>query len=545
MNKKLIKLTIYITCIFFYFKNKIIRKIFGRYNFNNYPKKIKILINNYLKNNQYEIGNFIIDRKINFQRRYLIFFKKENYTDEEDYERAHRFSWLNYQKFKKRNIDLIYIWASKYLNLNIINKKDLSWESYTVSERIINLIKFSKKDNLNFFRELISFHVIFLLKKLEYFNSNTNNHILNNARAIIFASYYLKDRKLNEIGIKILKNNLNNFITKSGLLREGSVSYHLLVTTWLLEILEIFIINNKNQLFNLFKSLVIKMLSNCFFFKQKNNFVFFGDNTPDIKNKFLIQKIINFKKNYPALKLRINNILKQKIKFFDKIDEYYKFSNYNIVLYIKFLEKGLKSFPNHEHDENFHFNLFYKKIPLFIDLNRFSYQNDDGIYSNYHNSLFINNKGPLPLNFKKLPFELCHSKYKIKYISKFNFSKIKIKSDCFSNLFKKVFWERNFYIKKNKLIVNDSFKNLMNSDVKLYFHLSPYFIVKKKSMNEYLVYKRNIKFCSLSFSGTKSSINILNSNYSSSYGILVPTLTFEIHSKISRDFNNTLEVKFY
>lgn len=545
MDKKLIKLITFVISIFFYFKNKIIRKIYGRYNFNNYPKEIKIRINNYLKNKQCAIDNLIVDQKINSHREYLFFFKKENYTDEEEYELVHRFSWLNYQKPKKKNIDLIYTWISKYLNFNAINKKDLSWESYTVSERIINIIKFSKNNNLNFLKEFINFHVIFLLKKLEYFNSNTNNHILNNARAIIFASYYLEDRKLKEIGIKILKNDLKKFITKSGFLREGSVSYHLLVTTWLLEILEIFIINNKNELFNFFKSLVTKMLSNSFFFKQKNNFIFFGDNTPDISNNFLIQKIVNFKKNYPALKLRFNNILKKNKKFFEKIDEYFKFSNYNIVLYIKFLEKGLKNFPNHEHDENFHFNLLYKKIPLFIDLNRFSYQNNDGIHSNYHNSSFINKKGPLPINFKKLPFELCYSKYKIKYTSKFNFSKIKIKSDCYSNIFNKVFWERNFYIGKNNFIVKDSFKNLMNNDVRLYFHLNPYFIVKKKSMGEYLLYKRNIKFCSLRFSGTKSSINILNSNYSSSYGILVSTLTFEIHSKISKDFNNTLEVKFY
>ena len=120
---------------------------------------------------------------------------------------------------------------------------------------------------------------------MEYQNDNlTGNHIVNNARALIFAGHCAKDPKLVLLGRSILEENLP-ILLKSGFLREGSSHSQFLFTRWLLEIMFIVCECKDNKTLNVIKPFVEEALLACDFFRinNKNNFEIpkFGDISPD------------------------------------------------------------------------------------------------------------------------------------------------------------------------------------------------------------------------------------------------------------------------
>lgn len=126
-------------------------------------------------------------------------------------------------------------------------QKDAAWEPYSACERAVNLAvmlsvhqgiweRLTHEDKCS----VVDFFVKsaqWIHNKLEYYGvKRTNNHILNNARALIVIGCIIDNIFLLERGLKLCANMSEVMILPEGSLRERSSHYQCVVTNWLLDV---------------------------------------------------------------------------------------------------------------------------------------------------------------------------------------------------------------------------------------------------------------------------------------------------------------------
>ena len=500
-----------------YFSFKLKKFIYGRYNIKYYPREIRFLVKDYLKKTP-DI-NYPIN-KTNIKKNII----KRN-KDPEVVEKYYRFEDFNLIKDKKITINKI---LTAYKHFNTLKKnrnKQFRFvqEGYNISYRIVNLVEFSNKYNFHKLKNYIQLESWLLLQRLEYFNSGFNNHILKNAQALIYSGIYLNDLKLEKIGFLILKNSLQILILKNGLLRESSSSYQILITKLILELSEFTINNKRKKKYNIIISILKKMLCASNFFKINNNLIIFGDTTPDYENKLLQDKVFNYKKYFPKTHKYLKNMNK-KINS-TKLGEFYKIQNKNFLIFYKFSENSILKHLNHQHEDNFHFNLYYKNIPLLVDLNRANYSSDEGTYSKSHNSILLNYKNKSKKRLQVYPYNYPINKNfrTIKNSNKY----LKLKSNFVDSNKLNFVWSREILLKQNQFQLTDFLKSNKLCEKKIFLHIHPDFKLLKKKNNIY-VFKNNKKKYQLNLICNPSKQTKIKQQvdyYSDTYGVVTKTLS--------------------
>jgi hypothetical protein len=124
------------------------------------------------------------------------------------------------------------------------DRSDPAWEPYSSCERVANLLVFLAvmqksprapaippqlpaflQDSLTWIRQ-----------HLEYYGpARTNNHIINNARAIVMTAVALRDAQSRAAGMQIMRECLPRLIMEGGFLRERSSHYQVITLNWLLD----------------------------------------------------------------------------------------------------------------------------------------------------------------------------------------------------------------------------------------------------------------------------------------------------------------------
>jgi hypothetical protein len=244
--------------------------------------------------------------------------------------------------------------------------------------------------------------------------------------------------------------------------------------------------------------------------------VVFGDLTPDKSTSELEKKIFNLKKYYP----KTSKFLKfKRFKKFKKLNEFRVYKKKNFSLYLKFQESGHNKYLNHQHEDNFHFNFFYNKYLILTSLNRLNYKSIKGTLSNFHNSVTINNYGPLMNLNKRLPYEYLKSNNQI--IDKYNQKKyIYLKSNCFKFLNSNNLWERKISLLNNNLTIYDKLTSQHNSKKEIFFHFHPDIVFLEKNKNHFILKEKNTqKLIKLEYELNKMiKIKKLHSHYVDTYG---------------------------
>jgi hypothetical protein len=124
------------------------------------------------------------------------------------------------------------------------DKNDPCWEAYSSCERVANLLVFlaamqatpQRPETPRQLREFLQDSLQWIRRRLEYYGPHgTNNHIINNGRAIVMAAVALGDAGSLAAGTQILKQCLPGLILAGGFLRERSSHYQLIVLNWLLD----------------------------------------------------------------------------------------------------------------------------------------------------------------------------------------------------------------------------------------------------------------------------------------------------------------------
>lgn len=124
------------------------------------------------------------------------------------------------------------------------DKNDDAWETYSTCERVSNLLVYlsvirSSPVRLAFERKTMAFIIDsanWIYQHIEYYGSDTtNNHIINNARALLIAGAALGNELFCRAGLKIFRECLPVMVGEHGFLRERSAHYQLIVSSWVLD----------------------------------------------------------------------------------------------------------------------------------------------------------------------------------------------------------------------------------------------------------------------------------------------------------------------
>ena len=445
----------------------------------------------------------------------------KKFKDSEDEERLHRFSWAidiaSQQKTNKRELhwienEILRWYDSFYIEIIENKTKSFKWEAYTVSERIANIYLFYQLINKkipNSLKQRINNEAIFLINNLEFFYKSINNHIINNSRALYFASQICNNKKFEKISINIFKNTISKLITKDGFLREGSSHYQFIFHRWVFEIFY-FSQLHKNNYSKYLSKISNRLFNGTSFFTTKTSnvsFPLFGDISPDFTPKWIMDfptvyhsKKINRTKYNSWINLFETINKNHKSKFFQpyksfsqtniKSSEWFKFKKFDHEIMFRLNDAEPKTFPGHFHNDLGHFIYLYKKKEIFIDTGRYNYYDSKDFYGENHNSITINKLGITPKE-KWLPIKYSQSFNNIRCFETQNKLKITLNMTGFSRIKKSLKWTRSITFLKKKLILLDTINGkLDNSYVDSFFYTSKQCKKNKKQIH---IYSDNLK----------------------------------------------------
>jgi len=281
-------------------------------------------------------------------------------------------------------------------------------ETYSVCERLANFtFLMSSKGQINFDNLKCNYTNFYIqstkliINNLENYNSNrVNNHILNNARALVVSGVVLGSSEIVEYGLYIFHHYIPILFRKNGTLREGSTHYQIIIMNWLLDVIKFssFIELSKKSKYYLDEllevSLNAKWLTN---FLVKNILdhqpLFIGDISPDLDPVTSASRLIIL---YPEF-FTGSSI---KNHCFQRIDDWIIFSDGRTQIISRVSSDNYPpKWPTHSHSDLTHIIWIFCGFPILIDAGRFSYKKDElsltQISAAGHNVVLINSVGPI------------------------------------------------------------------------------------------------------------------------------------------------------
>lgn len=346
------------------------------------------------------------------------------FDDIEDSMALHRFSWV------LRGIEHGVPWSAINSWLDWMSDMDErprpGWvmDSYTVSERICNFLSFlsidtPKNDDLTQ-KVLKSVYrdSVFLAANLDYHgHAYTNNHILNNARALVFSGAYLQDNELFDLGVRLLKQQLPLHCSMDGVFREASSHYQWVITRWMVEV-AIILVDKKVAGCEEFIEHVRCMLNCCdrlsLGYREKKYIPRIGDISPDYPPEWyggmtetahailgsysgeVSEKHLGNKGGWAGLfalsgcpELVNDSCWSPKNGDWIRLES----GNWSLLAHSDTLISDNRT--THGHQDSLSFELAWKGLPVVIDRGRRDYRSpirshEAGILDEWHNSILIN-----------------------------------------------------------------------------------------------------------------------------------------------------------
>jgi Heparinase II/III-like protein len=168
----------------------------------------------------------------------------EHGDDPENRFAQHRWGFLLQAQFQgsvdwNSNVNECLAWISARSD-----KSQPAWEPYSVCERVANLLVFlaampSALRESQLRPELLQFldsSTAWIYRHLEYYGpSETNNHIIENARALVMVGSVTNNTTAMTAGMRTFRWCLPKLIMSEGFLRERSSHYQLITMNWLLD----------------------------------------------------------------------------------------------------------------------------------------------------------------------------------------------------------------------------------------------------------------------------------------------------------------------
>lgn len=159
---------------------------------------------------------------------------ERDFSDTETLLGLHRFAWLPLlgRAANPRWVGAMWqAWSDRFASPG----DGWPWHPYTAAERVINILDAARRHGLPApaaaTARTLAAHAPAIAERLEYFGDHhTSNHLSNNGRGLYRLGLALGLPDAADIGARILLSEAGRIFAPSGVLREGSSHYHMLLT---------------------------------------------------------------------------------------------------------------------------------------------------------------------------------------------------------------------------------------------------------------------------------------------------------------------------
>jgi len=394
------------------------------------------------------------------------------------------FDFLNIKYKFKEDIDWNYrdygkLWTYNLNYFDFLNQKDIAAdtgialienyinadrlledgkEPYPTSLRTINWIKFLSKNNISNLSINQSLYDQYqtLLHNLEY--HLLGNHLLENAFALFFGSFYFKDEILAKKAELLLKAELAEQLLDDGAHFELSPMYHQIILHRLLDCIQLSQLNHEyvnHSLLIFLQEKAIKMLS------WLQTITFANGDIPMVNDSAFNIAVTSEQLFAYAKQLNLQWTESQLSG-----SGYRKFSNENYEAFMDVGQLAVSYQPGHAHADTFSFVLYVESQPIIVDPGLSTYEINDKRKRErstaYHNTVTVaeSNSSQVWSGFR------VAKRAKVNLIVD-NESKIAASHNGFPNSKH----TRTFSINEDVININDEVLN--SNHAKAYFHFHP------------------------------------------------------------------------
>lgn len=334
----------------------------------------------------------------------------QSYDDLETMLAAHRFAWV---PVAGESVDPDWVaaiwqcWVGEFGDA----RSGWPWHAYTAAERAINIIDFFRRFGLpgdpDETRQLLARHADTIRENLEYFGDHyTSNHLSNNGRGLLRIGTAIGRTDHAETGAKIMVAEAGRIFGRSGILREGSTHYHLLITR---NYIDAWIdaqaagLSQAGLLREIAERAVAAISGLCL----PGGLPLIGDVSPDVSPTFLGRLIGDGKPG--VWPVNLSDDRQRDIDAFlsdiasvspDRLadDGWQRFGAYQWQGLAFVSPDGWPPTPGHGHHDLGSFELHDGGSRILVDPGRGSYADSDYAEAIVHNGLMIDGCGPTPIN---------------------------------------------------------------------------------------------------------------------------------------------------
>jgi len=461
-----------------------------------------------------------------------------HFEDREDTLALHRFGWILpiLAEFPSNaNLSDLMGIVSNWIDERSTGKDEIGWDSYSISERVVNwiiflcLIKQLGKGVDSFVQKTlrtIHEHLLILAANLEFRGSSTNNHLINNGRALFIAGSLLGVERAGCLGREILTYELRNMFTPSGFLREGSSHYHLLICRTYLEAMWFAIATGQKEFRDELWDSVRGILACSRFLLGCGELPLIGDVSPDFRPDFHmgvteVGSIIFGENEKPkrrkprgwhSLFVGANDSVRSGIAqqdgFYSKTGKivsypdsgFYRYENPYYMFFLYANPLSLVPQWSHGHSDMGGFVLYWKETPILVDVGRPTYSRTTlGQYARSvraHNSISIDGYEPYVTHGLNGFAQIMRRDYfqrppQVTTEESSDHSRIIIELYGYRRINKTLVIERIFDLYPSKIIISDSIKGAGKHFVETFFHLSPDVLINRPKDDELVFDTRN------------------------------------------------------
>lgn len=340
-------------------------------------------------------------------------FFARSFADAETAIAVHRFAWLPLLP----DADPAWVgilwkaWRERFGEL----RSGITWHPYTAAERAINILNYARRVGLpgptHDTLAALAGHAPAIAERLEYFGDHhTSNHLANNGRGLFLLGLHLGLPRATAIGAKILLAEAEHILMASGVLREGSSHYHLLLTraytsAWLAAR------RHDRPEAAAFESIVSRMMAVIPRLALPGGFPLIGDVSPDCPPAFLmgllpkaapqsdwLRDLGDDRSVFMELRDRVPPISIEQLA----ADGWLRsdVGPWSGLWHVA--PEGFAAMPGHGHQDTGSFELHYESLPVIRDPGRGAY-GDTGDAARFrsaavHNGVTVDDNDPFPPN---------------------------------------------------------------------------------------------------------------------------------------------------
>ena len=242
------------------------------------------------------------------------------------------------------------------------------FEPYCISLRNVNWIFFLAENKIRNERieAFVGCQYQLLMKNVEY--HLMANHLFENGISLMVGAHFFRDKKLQDIGTKILTEELPRQILEDGAHIERSPMYHYILTKSVLDLLNVMTSNPFSESDGLFERKIRKyaadMLGWLIQIDIDDSIPAFHDATNSVYGS--TSKLVSYAKS-----LKVQPVLSTW-----KSSGYRKFESGKYVLIMDVGEATPDYQPGHYHAGIFNFVLFVNRKPVIVDTGISTYENN-------------------------------------------------------------------------------------------------------------------------------------------------------------------------